>query len=141
LLDRPWSLPDAPRRQVVQQSPQQPQRPWDLPPDALVHTATSSSSLAGASISGSSVSSSAAAPAQDALHIYSYGLDEHAVAAAVGAMKLGEALWLTERIHDADAILALRSKAKQVSCQCHLLTRHVAAMCLQGSVHHCMLGM
>ena len=109
--DRPWSLPDTPQRQVVQQ---QPQRPWALPPDALVSTATSSSSLASGVTSGSSASISAAAPAQDALHIYSYGLDDHAVAAAVDAMKLGEALWLTERIHDADAILALRSKVKQV---------------------------
>jgi hypothetical protein len=79
-----------------------------------VSTATSSSSLASSAFSSSGASRPAAAPAQDALHLYSYGLDEHAVAAAVDAMKLGEALWLTERIHDADAILALRSKVKQV---------------------------
>lgn len=142
-IDRPWSLPDTPQRQVVQQ---QPQRPWALPPDALVSTATSSSSLASAATSGSSAGISAAAPAQDALHIYSHGLDDHAVAAAVDAMKLGEALWLTERIHDADAILALRSKVKQVGIyQCR--SPHEAAKVQQhtrlhqASVHHCMPGL
>jgi hypothetical protein len=61
--------------------------------------------------------SAATAPPPDALHIYPYGLDEVALTAAIDSLKLGQALWITERIHDADAILALRSKVKQVTKQ------------------------
>lgn len=114
LTPRPWSLPAAAQRQPVQQAQQLPQRPWPLPLDAVVSTATSSSSLTGASGSGSFGSSPAALPT-DALHVYAYGIDEDDVAAAIDSMKLGEALWLTRQIHDSDAILALRSKVKQVS--------------------------
>lgn len=113
---RPWSLPRAAQRQPAQQQPaQQPQRPWPLPPDALVSTAASTSSLAGSSMSsGGSFGSAPAVPAPDALHLFAYGIDEASVTAAIESVRLGEALWLTERIHDADAILALRSKVKQV---------------------------
>lgn len=113
--ERPWSLPRASQRQPAQQQPaQQPQRPWPLPPDALVSTAASTSSLAGSSMSSSgSFGSAPAMPAPDALHLFAYGIDEASVTAAIESVRLGESLWLTERIHDADAILALRSKVKQ----------------------------
>lgn len=54
------------------------------------------------------------APPQDALRVFAYGIEEPAIQEAIQALKLGEALWLTPRVHDADAILALRSKVKQV---------------------------
>lgn len=91
-------------------------------------TATTTSSLARVSSSGS-VSSSPSAPPPDALHLYAYGIDEDAVAAAIDSMKLSDALWLTEAMHDADAILALRSKVKQASNRLDVWGPDHAAMC------------
>ena len=65
-------------------------------------------------LSGSGGSANKAEPAPDALQVYLYGISQQDIAAAAGSLKLGHAIALTEHIHEADAILALRSRVKQV---------------------------
>lgn len=103
---RPWKLPGGQTMRQQQTQQQQPaQRPWPTAADTPG---------AGAFGSGSG-GNAGRLPPPDALRIFAYGLDEPAIQAVIDSLKLDEALWLTPRLHDADAIMALRSKVKQVT--------------------------
>ena len=72
-------------------------------------SSSSSSSSGGGSKVGKSRSGGAAAPA---VHVYPFGLDGAGLEEIAASLGVGASLAVAERLQDADAVLALRSKIK-----------------------------
>ena len=76
------------------------------------------------------------APAQappDALHLYLYGIEEPLLRSAMEPAGLASEVWPTDRLQEADAVLALRSKLTQVLTV--TVRPHVTALLHHSVVH------